>query len=303
MSRSRGWAMTLNNYTEEQVEKLRKWFEQECTYAVIGREVGEEGTRHLQISAEFRNMKSLAVIKKVIKELHCEHRKGTKEQSANYCKEDGDFIEIGVLKNEQGKRTDIMIVKEAVKEGKSMREIIDMTNSYQALRHAEVLKKYIRLPKDWKPEVHWFYGSTGTGKSLRAYEMSDPTDRWVSMDSLKWWDGYDGHADVIIDDFRASDCTMKYLLRVLDRYEMTVEVKGGSTQLRARRIFITAPKHPKKMYNNIDGNMDNAIEQLLRRIDYIREFKGQVCWCCSKLCYAGELCCGSDVNDEEFIDC
>lgn len=270
MARARGWVMTLNNYTEKERNDIIREFELQCTYACIGIETGKNGTPHLQICAEFTNTKSLSQIKKICVRLHAEKRKGTKEEASNYCKKDGNFHEIGKLKNAKGKRTDLDQVKEAVKQGKPMREIMEIASGYQALRYAELCKKYLQKPRDWKPQVWWFYGKTGSGKTMTAFEMSNPDDRWVSMDSLKWWDGYDGQGDVIVDDFRGSDCRLKTLLRILDRYEYRVEHKGGSTQLLAKRIFITCPYHPEEVYKNIDGGEN--IKQLLRRIDFIQRF-------------------------------
>lgn len=261
--------MTLNNYTEDELNNLINIFNTDCKYAVIGKETGESGTPHLQIYTEWNNTKSLNVIKKINNRLHCEERLGTKEQAADYCKKDGDYIEIGELKK-MGQRSDLSKVKDAVMEGKNMRNIIDIAPNYQSIRYAETLKKYINIERTWKSTVYWYWGESGTGKSKKVFEETDPNDRWVNMDSLKWWDGYDGQSDIIIDDFRGSDCRLKTLIRVLDRYPFRVEYKGGSTQLLAKRIFITCPYHPKNVYKNLDS--DENIQQLLRRIEHIREF-------------------------------
>lgn len=267
--RSRGWCLTLNNYNEAQVKKLTEWFTDNCEYACIGREVGESGTPHLQMCCEFTNMKSFKQMKNVFKKCHFEMRKGTKQEASDYCKKDGDYIEIGKLKDEAGKRTDINIVKKAVNEGKNMREICDLTNSYQAIRYAETLRKYKMAKRTWKTEVYWFHGKTGTGKTRTAREMASD-DLWVSLDSLRWFDGYDGHSDVIIDDFRPGQCSFSFLLRLLDRYELKVEHKGGSTQFLAKRIWITCPISPEEGFKRSD--VDGSLEQLLRRIDHIRDF-------------------------------
>jgi hypothetical protein len=130
------------------------------------------------------------------------------------------------------------------------------------------MRKYYTKGRDWKPKVYWYYGESGSGKTRAAMGESNPNDRWVSMDSLKWWDGYDGQGDIVIDDFRGSDCRLKTLLRILDRYEYRVEYKGGSTQLLAKRIWITCPYSPESCYRDDGENL----KQLLRRIDIVRQF-------------------------------
>lgn len=271
MARARGWCMTMNNYTEKFFDGLKDWAEKNVEYAVIGREVGESGTPHLQIYFEFSTMKSFKQMKKLHNKLHIEKRIGTKEQAANYCKKDGNYIEIGELReSKQGKRNDIENARELVKKGATMKEICEHSTSYQAIRCAELMRKYYNVKRNWKPTVYWYFGATGTGKSYAAFSESDPDNRWVSLDGLKWWDGYDGEPDVIIDDFRASDCRLKTLLRILDRYEYRVEHKGGSTQLLAKRIWITTPYHPMMTYKKDDADED--MKQLMRRIDVIKDF-------------------------------
>ena len=98
--------------------------------------------------------------------------------------------------------------------------------------------------------------------------MTDPEDRWTCGDSLKWWDGYDGHTDIILDDFRGDYCKFAYLLKILDRYPLQVEVKGGMRQLRCRNIFITSDVHPELIYGDHVGDKS----QLLRRISKIVGF-------------------------------
>lgn len=86
------------------------------------------------------------------------------------------------------------------------------------------------------------------------------------MESNKWWEGYDGHDDVIIDDYRRDFCKFRVLLHLLDHYPMRVECKGGSRQFRAKRLFITSPKSPTETWA---GRTDEDLYQLTRRIDVI----------------------------------
>lgn len=266
--RARGWCLTLNNYDDISYTNLCDWMRENTEYGVIGKEVGESGTPHLQIYFEFKNMKSFKQLKSINKKLHIEKRLGTKTEAADYCKKDGNFVEFGELKCEQGKRNDIDMVRAIIKNGGTMKEVCDHASGYQSIKCGEIMRKYYCRKRNWKPTVYWYYGETGTGKSASAISESDPNDRWISMDSLKWWDGYDGESDVIIDDFRASDCRLKTLLRILDRYEYKVETKGGSTQLLARRIWITCPYAPNECYRSEGEDM----KQLIRRIDYVKEF-------------------------------
>lgn len=95
-------------------------------------------------------------------------------------------------------------------------------------------------------------------------------EAWVSGVDGKWFEGYDGHEDVIFDDFRGDFCKLRVLLRLLDRYEYRVEVKGSSRQFLAKNIVITSCYSPTQVYKN-NGDGEN-INQLVRRITEIRRF-------------------------------
>lgn len=64
-----------------------------------------------------------------------------------------------------------------------------------------------------------------------------------------WWDGYRGEPVVIIDEY-SGQWNIDYLLLVLDRYPMKVEVKGGTTNLAARSILMTSNVPPAEWYLN-----------------------------------------------------
>lgn len=91
-------------------------------------------------------------------------------------------------------------MREIVSAGGGMRDVVDSVTSYQAMRSAELMLKYKEKARDFKPEVFWFYGSTGAGKTRAAFELfaerktSDNEEAWVSGKSLEWFEGYDGHS-------------------------------------------------------------------------------------------------------------
>lgn len=262
MSRARGWCFTLNNPAEGAQAVYEAL---ECKYIIVGDEVGAEGTPHHQGYVCFANPIRFATVQaRLPAGAHLEVARGSGAQNRTYCSKERILLERGEVPT-QGKRTDIEEVREQLAAGCAMTEICDTARSFQAIRGAEMILKYRESVRSWLPEVHWFYGPTGSGKTRTAYELAP--NAWMSGKNLKWWDGYDAHEDVIIDDFRGDFCTYHELLRILDRYPYRVEVKGGSRQLLARRFFITAPFHPRNAYQTLE---DKA--QLLRRISVIREF-------------------------------
>lgn len=251
---------------------LKKW---EIDY-IVGQEEMCPTTKkkHYQLYVKYSKGISMKYVKECFgNKAHIEIAKGTDEECIKYCTKEesrtGNWtIEAGELKT-KGQRSDLSRVKEIIKEGGNMRDICEEASNYQALKGGELLLKYMETERDWMPEISWFYGETGTGKTKTAMEIfSEKKERWISGRNLKWWDGYDGHKDVIIDDFRADFCTFHELLRILDRTPFRIENKGGTRQLLAKRIIITSCYHPADVYNTRED-----IGQLLRRITTIKEFK------------------------------
>lgn len=264
MARYRRWCFTINHPTEDDVKAVD---DIECRYIVCGVEVGENGTEHLQGYVEFERAVRLNTVRTELGgRAHLEQAHGTAEQNRAYCTKDGRAMERGTPAN-PGNRTDIHAIKELVANGGRMAAICAQATSYQAMRMGEMLLRFVGPERKEAPEVFWYWGASGTGKTRTAVEEAG-ADYWMSSKGLQWWDGYDGHPHVIIDDFRADFCKFHELLRILDRYPYRVEVKGGSRMLLATKIWITAPVPPERAY----ARSDEETAQLTRRIKLCREF-------------------------------
>lgn len=265
--KARSFVFTVNNFTTTHVRKLLEIPEDEIGYLIVGQEIGEESKiPHLQGYINWKNPRSIKGMVNILPG-HIEVAKGSPFDNYKYCSKEGNvLIEVGVRpKGKPGKRTDIDYVRSLVQDGANANEIWEKAPSFQAFRMGiegiKLRNNELREP----PTVYWFWGPTGTGKTRKAFEMFP--NAWVSGKSGKWWEGYYGQPDVIIDDFRPDWCHFVELLRILDRYPYRVEVKGSSTQLLAKNIVITCPFSPATMYC---GREDVA--QLLRRISVIEEF-------------------------------
>lgn len=114
-------------------------------------------------------------------------------------------------------------------------------------------------------ETQVFWGSTGTGKSHRAWNEAGPSA--YSKDSRsKFWCGYTDQDRVIIDEFRGA-IDIAHLLRWLDKYPVRVETKGSSRTLVATKFWITSNLPPEQWYPDLDKDTLNA---LLRRVTVTR---------------------------------
>lgn len=271
---SRGWCFTLNNWTADEYKAVT---EGGFDYLVVGREMGEQGTPHLQGYMYLKGRgRRLGGVKKLagFARAHLEPAAGNAEQNFLYCSKGGDFVEMGVRPVGQGKRKDIDVVRDIINAGGGMGDVLAACQSYQAARMGELLLKYAR-PQARDVEVIWLHGPSGCGKTRLAVQMCDEAKMpyWMSSRSLKWWDGYDGEEAVIVDDYRTDFCSWSELLRILDRYPFRVEVKGGSRPLCARVIIITSPRGPLETWA---GQTDEEMAQLTRRITRVTQVVPEV---------------------------
>jgi len=86
--KSRNVVMTLNNYTDVEVEALRIFGKKYCSYLVFGYEIAPTtGTPHLQIYAEFAEGKTYDTIKTQCfsRRYYIASRRGTAKQASAYC--------------------------------------------------------------------------------------------------------------------------------------------------------------------------------------------------------------------------
>ncbi len=134
------------------------------------------------------------------------------------------------------------------------------------IKGAQLLKSIYSVKRTEKPIVIWIYGSTGIGKTRFVYDNF--TDIYPS-DNSKWFDGYEQNKVILIDDYRCDYIKFHTLLRFIDRYPFTRELKGSTIQINSKYIIFTSPKPPLLMWVN---RTPEDIKQLIRRIDYIINF-------------------------------
>lgn len=263
----RSWCYTLNNYSfEEQImiEGIP------CRYHVFGYEVGENGTPHIQGYIEFNKVMRLSAVKKLIERAHWEGRRGTRDEASNYCKKDGEFIEVGDYNaGGQGTRNDLRGLVNLVREGHNMLNIIEEIPEVAA-RNLRFMEKYIQLveKEDTKAfrqvEVAVLVGDAGTGKSRIVHDL-EPDVFTVNTDEAFPFEGYDGESAILIDDFYGG---IKYcnLLRILDGHQYRVNVKGGHRYAKWTRIYITSNDKPESWYQR------GLTPALARRINHVTTF-------------------------------
>ncbi len=266
---------TLNNYTKEEYEWFTSWTRPK--WMIVGKEVGENGTPHLQGAAVLGGQMAFSTLKQLegFKRAHIEPMHGTPLDSAVYCaKEDKYAYEHGELPKE-GKRSDVQRCVERIKEGSTIRELAqDVETAAVVVRYYKGLTivRSLNTPErdaTYPPKVFWLHGPTGVGKTRLAHELGQilaPRDVWISNGDLEWHDGYDGQRCVILDELRAKNCKFVWLLRLLDRYPLNAPVKGAFVNWNPEFIFITSSHSPDECFATRKLHKPEDMEQLNRRI-------------------------------------
>ncbi|AXH77959.1 MAG: putative viral replication protein [Circoviridae sp.] len=94
IKKSRAFSWTLNNYTDSGHTNTVNTLENtECEY-IIGKEIGSNGTPHLQGYTWFKNARSFEQVKNILgnDKIHIEKSKGNKRQNFDYCIKDGNYV-------------------------------------------------------------------------------------------------------------------------------------------------------------------------------------------------------------------
>lgn len=283
MSQSRQYVFTFNNWRESDLHLLAAGTKfgkgNEILYICFSKEVGESGTPHLQGVIHLKLKVTKESLNKKLFRNACwmQAQRGTKEENVAYITKvkTNEFHESGTALA-QGTRTDLDSLGEAIVAG-DRPEDIALQNPGAYVRYSKGLHALravvVDRPRDRRTakNVIVHYGPTGTGKTRFAIEAAESAfgvdGYYVKSAGMgDWWDGYDGHKCVVIDEFR-SNFLPAVLLGLLDRYQYRVNVKGGSRQFVADTIYITSPTHPDEWYPNAGTDLVKA--QIMRRITSI----------------------------------
>lgn len=275
----RNWLFTWNNPVDEHSDRLFDRFEPYLKYGVAQVEVGEHGTRHWQGYLEFNRTMRLTRLKKYIPEAHWEPRRGTRDQSRDYCmKEDtrdhGPY-EFGTFKQHRGKRADLDDLVRAARSGLSKTQLVD-TFGGTYLRYSRGISDICAMTmsaRKWPPLVVLMFGPTGCGKTRAIYDNVPLDNLWMTgLGKGCWFDGYDRQAVALMDDFAgaASHMALHDLLRLLDRYAIRVQYKGGSLCWQPSCLVVTTNLHPRQWYD-WSGRMQQ-LPALARRFCLVK------CW-------------------------
>ncbi len=283
------WCFTDNSRLEVkdwEAKSLTAAFADKIEYLVVGMEKAPTtGQLHGQGYLKLIKQDRFTGLKKTLglPAVHLEVKKGTPIQAVNYCihkdpkeeeklKDAKDIFEYGERPTgaQQGKRNDLEDGIKILKEGGTINDIAQeyphLIVKYPSgfVKLAALLKE-AEVPLERTVDVFWLWGKTGTGKTHAAI-WSDPEDCFI-FHGFQLQKGnfcsYKGQGTLVIDEF-AHQCKISYLLSLLDKVKLELEVKYGSTFAQWHTVFVTTNiNYPHAVY---PGANDNHRAALFRRI-------------------------------------
>jgi len=225
---------------------------------------------------------------------HIESARGTYAENYAYCTktgpggriDGGQFGEFGDWAQKgQGRRSDSIIVAEALKAEPDFTKVLDpypinalnrlkvvdehTSFALRYLKNMELLhamfhlQKMKRFLKPEETDFRWYYGDSGSGKTRSVYAEFKHERIYTKTSNNKWWDNYNPtvHDVVIIDDYRSNrELPYENLLNILDLYPYQCEVKGlrGGLPLMAKIIIVTSNKMPHEIWP-FDEHLESSV--------------------------------------------
>lgn len=262
---ARWWIGTIP-YTNQPDLNNRSDWNSNFSYICGQQEIGQSGYHHWQIYVNLKKPQRLSWLKRELDPTG--HFEPTKSKLAKeYCSKkdtavEGSWFEYGTIPIDRSDGKDWDKIAEDARAGR-----LDQIPSDIYVRCYSQIKRIMAdnlQPIAIERQCYVYWGATGTGKSRRAWTEAG-LDAYPKDPRTKFWDGYQGHLNVVIDEFRGG-IDIAHMLRWLDRYPVVVEVKGSATVLKATNIWITSNLDPRLWYPECDKD---TIQALLRRLTII----------------------------------
>jgi len=296
---------TINNYTEDDVNKMKEFFQDHCSYGVFGKEVAPTtGTPHLQGYCELIRKLELTSIRK----LTVPHIANIKPRMSDLPKETAGYCKKGYHEDKPpngwihffenpsgsfdgyewgkerigcpGTRTDLADALASIKSGE--KNVRDLREEKPML-----VSQFGRVMQDVENDVNrlkfrcgemttctWIHGKPGRGKSHQAFMDECAAIGGYHPDRVYDWDleqefqcGYEGQEIVIINEFKGPH-QIKYgtLLKLIDKWPMKVKRKNPL----AARQFVSKHIVITSVFRpeEIEWNLSTKddLDQLLDRI-------------------------------------
>ena len=269
--KSRNWCFTLNNYKDEDLQRLDKFCQEHPdVYLLYGKEKGAEGTPHLQGYWNLPVPQAASYIKKLVPRAHIEKCKGTPAENIAYCSKEREVTSYGTEPTTQQERNKAKQKKllDYAKKGEISKIQEEFPGQYlsQYRNIHQIMTDNMVKPPDLEETCGiWIHGRTGCGKTTKA---RTEYGTYYSKPCNKWWDGYQGEDCVILEDMDPNHSKLAHHLKLwTDKWSFTAEVKGGTRTLRPKKVIITSQYTIHQVFSEEGPEAVEALERRCKIID------------------------------------
>lgn len=270
--RARSWAFTCNNYSG------LLDIPSTATYMVYQEEMGDSGTPHLQGTVCYSTLKTMQQVKD---DLDCDcHLTKVRDLAASikYCiKDEGRLGGPYIFGDEpvQGKRNDLLAVKESIDAGATTTQLWDehFSNMIRYHKSFDVYKqvKLNTTVRSFKTKVLLIVGPAGMQKSTLANILAhhfSPTVYTIgeSRSSGLYFDGYIGQDCVILDEMDGTRMKPTLFNLLCDENAASVPQLGKPDVNWAPHVLIICSNYlPRYWWKKRNAEQ---VKQTTRRIDW-----------------------------------
>jgi len=280
--------VTVNNYTEAEVQMV---LDMPCLGMICVKEIGAEGTPHLQIAVHFKNATtgpnsrcSNATCGRRFGRGHAEKMEGTWEDQKVYILQNlkrgiqgpiplpEDIVRNDGKGPKQGERSDLSAARDDIRNGATDIEMLE--------RHVKVTAQY-RGWIDWVRDVyrpklkdlredeghskrmgHWIWSKEpdmGKSRGLRTeYGAPSIKTMYWKGNNDHWWCGYKRQPIVVMDDpgdwWAARLWThLKKWVNLHVQYEMPVKHGKAGVDVRFEMMIICSNQSPEDFFQEVRG--------------------------------------------------
>lgn len=241
-------------------------------------EIGASGTHHFQGYIECTSPVKCTSFNYELEGAHFEKAQGTAAQCVEYCtKEDtrigGPYV-WGTPRGGQGTRTDVIALRDAVRNGVRGRELFDNDATVgAAVRFTRAVDRMVECYSTnierTDITVTFHYGPSGTGKTFCAHEEG----AYYFDGNNGFFNGYKEERTIILDEFGGHCLTPLMFQRLCDKYPFMCNTKGGSVPCRADNIHICSNYLPSQWWSEKTRFNQQAVYRRITVVHYHDKYK------------------------------
>lgn len=235
------WCFTLNNYTKLEMEILETHFSSISVKWIMGIEVGEMGTPHIQGFISLKKKKRITELMNINNRIHWENCKGSENQNIQYCLKDNNYKSWGIGKWQLlPPKNNVYIGSDLPKENELFDWQVDIID-------------IIEQPADNRT-IHWLWESKGNcGKTMFCKYLNYHYNALVCQkgkynDIMNYAFEHEDLTIFIIDVPRSSGNSVSYnaIESIKSGIIVNMKYETGSKLINSPHLIIFANEPPEK---------------------------------------------------------